>query len=68
MALLTVPPRIKALEQLSALGPAPSVALQDTPRESLLDELGFSKESTERDSLDESLARMFINLSDGQTY
>ncbi len=32
--------------------------MQDTPQESLLDELGFGKETTERDALDESLARM----------
>ncbi|KAF8920655.1 histone deacetylase RPD3 [Mucidula mucida] len=49
--------KINALEQIRALKTAPSVAMQDTPRESLLDELGFGKETTERDALDESLAQ-----------
>ncbi|KAF9045759.1 histone deacetylase [Hymenopellis radicata] len=49
--------KINALEQLRALKAAPSVAMQDTPRESLLHELGFGKETTERDALDESLAQ-----------
>ncbi|ESK86297.1 histone deacetylase rpd3 [Moniliophthora roreri MCA 2997] len=50
--------RTTALEQLRELQGAPSVALQDTPRESLGAHLGFGKDDQEsRDELDERLAQ-----------
>ncbi|KAF9542749.1 histone deacetylase RPD3 [Agrocybe pediades] len=51
--------REKALEQLRNLIPAPSVQMQDVPRESLQHHLGFSKddETAPRDELDEELAK-----------
>ncbi|KIY70273.1 histone deacetylase [Cylindrobasidium torrendii FP15055 ss-10] len=49
--------RQKTIEQLNALGGPPSVQLQDTPRDSLLDELGFGKEDPNLDAIDQSLAQ-----------
>jgi len=51
-------PRITALEQLRELQSAPSVQMQDTPRESLGHHLGFEKERRgSRNELDERLAQ-----------
>ena len=48
-----------ALQQLQELNCAPSVPLQDVPRESLRQHLGFGKDDEEaRDEIDERLARM----------
>ncbi len=49
--------RINALEHLRELNCAPSVGMHDVPRESLLEHLGFGKESDTQDKLDERLAR-----------
>jgi histone deacetylase 1/2 len=49
--------RQKALQQLSELEPVPSVQIQDVPRESLGEHLGFDRKE-EADELDISLARM----------
>jgi histone deacetylase 1/2 len=50
--------RTTALEQLQELNFAPSVQMQDVPRESLSHHLGFRKEDhDERDELDKKLAR-----------
>ena len=50
--------RANALEQLQQLTCAPSVQMQDTPRESLHQHLGFGHDEEEgRDELDEQLAR-----------
>ena len=49
--------RINALEHLRELNSAPSVGMHDVPRESLLEHLGFGKESDTQDKLDERLAR-----------
>lgn len=49
-----------ALKHLSELRPAPSVGLQDVPRESLGEHLGFSSRELQPDDLDEKLAREFI--------
>lgn len=47
-----------ALEQLQQLACAPSVQMQDVPRESLRQHLGFGRDDEEgRDELDEKLAR-----------
>ncbi|KAK0234827.1 hypothetical protein EDD85DRAFT_938975 [Armillaria nabsnona] len=48
---------INALEHLRELVSAPSVGMHDVPRESLLEHLGFGKESDTQDKLDERLAR-----------
>ncbi len=48
---------INALEHLRELNSAPSVGMHDVPRESLLEHLGFGKESDTQDKLDERLAR-----------
>lgn len=56
--------RETALRQLSELQPAPSVGLQDVPRESVGQHLGFGLDEEEgRDSLDTSLARKPPNCS-----
>ena len=50
-----------ALKHLSELRPAPSVGLQDVPRESVGEHLGFSsQEQKKTDDLDERLARGFF--------
>jgi histone deacetylase 1/2 len=50
--------RTTALEQLQELNFAPSVQMQDVPRESLSHHLGFRKDHhEERDELDKKLAR-----------
>ncbi|PBK83364.1 hypothetical protein ARMGADRAFT_1019141 [Armillaria gallica] len=49
--------RINALEHLRELNSAPSVGMHDVPRESLLDHLGFGKESDTQDELDEQLVQ-----------
>jgi len=50
--------RTTALEQLQELTFAPSVQMQDVPRESLSHHLGFRKgDQEERDELDKKLAR-----------
>jgi len=51
--------RTKVLQQLSELQPAPSVGMQDVPRESLGEHLGFGNANNEEpmDELDERLAR-----------
>ncbi|PBK60286.1 hypothetical protein ARMSODRAFT_1026687 [Armillaria solidipes] len=48
---------INALEHLRELQSAPSVGMHDVPRESLLEHLGFGKESDTQDKLDERLAQ-----------
>lgn len=51
--------RTTALEQLQEIDFAPSVQMQDVPRESLSHHLGFRKDDHyERDELDKKLARM----------
>ena len=54
-------PRTTALEQLQELASkcAPSVPIQDVPRESLLSHLGFKDDLSGRDDLDTKLARAF---------
>ncbi|KAF8967474.1 hypothetical protein BDZ97DRAFT_2056877 [Flammula alnicola] len=63
--------RETALQQLQQLTCAPSVQMQDVPRESLKQHLGFGKDEEEgRDELDERLAqhaRYVYNLQDGET-
>ncbi|KAK0432587.1 histone deacetylase complex, catalytic component RPD3, partial [Armillaria borealis] len=49
--------RVNALEHVRELNNAPSVDMHDTPKESLLEHLGFGKESDTQDKLDERLAR-----------
>ncbi|KAK0502459.1 hypothetical protein EDD18DRAFT_1140885 [Armillaria luteobubalina] len=49
--------RINALEHLRELNSAPSVGMHDVPKESLLEHLGFGKESDTQDKLDERLAQ-----------
>ncbi|KAK0433697.1 hypothetical protein EV421DRAFT_1909892 [Armillaria borealis] len=49
--------RINALEHLRELNGVPSVGMHDVPKESLLEHLGFGKESDTQDKLDERLAR-----------
>ncbi|KAK0459430.1 hypothetical protein IW261DRAFT_1429963 [Armillaria novae-zelandiae] len=49
--------RINALEHLRELNSAPSVGMHDVPNESLLEHLGFGKESDTQDKLDERLAQ-----------
>ena len=49
--------RETALKYLSELRPAPSVGLQDVPRESLGEHLGFSSTEQPVDELDERVAR-----------
>ena len=53
------PHRLKVLEYLSELQPVPSVGLQDVPRESVGEHLGFGSASDAEpmDELDERLAR-----------
>ena len=46
-----------ALRHLSELRPAPSAGLQDIPRESLGEHLGFSSREAQTDDLDGNLAR-----------
>ena len=52
---------MKALEQLQRLKGPPSVQMQDVPRESVGQHLGFSfgKDEEPRDELDDNLARQF---------
>ena len=55
--------RTTALEQLQELISAPSVQMQDVPRESLSHHLGFRKDDgEERDELDKKLARTLYFL------
>ncbi|KAK0477686.1 hypothetical protein IW261DRAFT_1594481 [Armillaria novae-zelandiae] len=49
--------RINALEHLRELNSAPSVGMHDVPNESLLEHLGFGKESDTQDKLDQRLAQ-----------
>jgi histone deacetylase 1/2 len=50
--------RATALEQLQQLACSPSVPMQDVPRETLGQHLGFGRDEEEgRDELDERLAR-----------
>ncbi|KAK0489843.1 hypothetical protein EDD18DRAFT_1080892, partial [Armillaria luteobubalina] len=49
--------RINALEHLRELNSAPSVGIHDVPNESMLEHLGFGKESDTQDTLDERLAQ-----------
>jgi hypothetical protein len=54
--------RTTALEQLQELNFAPSVQMQDVPRESLSHHLGFRKDDHgERDELDKKLARTLVS-------
>ncbi|KAK0489793.1 hypothetical protein EDD18DRAFT_1109943 [Armillaria luteobubalina] len=48
--------RINALEHLRKPNSTPSVEMHDVPKESLLEHLGFRKESDTQDKLDEWLA------------
>lgn len=58
------PFREVALEQLQQLSCAPSVQMQDVPRESLRQHLGFGRDDEgSRDELDEKLAREYPMLS-----
>ncbi|PBK60824.1 hypothetical protein ARMSODRAFT_1026257 [Armillaria solidipes] len=52
--------RVNTLEHLRELDSAPSVGMHDTPKESLLEHLGFGKES---DTQDAQLTR-FVQVSD----
>ena len=62
--------RAKVLQYLSELQPAPSVGLQDVPRESVGEHLGFGSlhETEPMDELDEQLARMYQILCHGLDY
>ncbi|KIL60950.1 hypothetical protein M378DRAFT_109690 [Amanita muscaria Koide BX008] len=62
--------RMTALEQLQSLIHAPSVALQDVPREGLGDHLGFKDEMMVRDEVDERFAqhaRYVYDLQESET-
>ena len=48
------------LQHLSELRPAPSVGLQDVPRESMGDHLGFTSQQVYADETDEKLARAYL--------
>ena len=53
--------RATALEQLQQLACSPSVPMQDVPRETLGQHLGFGRDEEEgRDELDERLARQYF--------
>ncbi len=56
--------RVNALEHLQDFNSAPSVGMDDVPRESLLEFLGFGKESNTQDKLDERLARKLPSFFD----
>jgi len=57
--------RATALEQLQELACAPSVPMQDVPRETVGQHLGFGRDEEEgRDELDEQLARQYFSASD----
>ncbi|PBK60771.1 Arginase/deacetylase [Armillaria solidipes] len=49
--------RVNALEHVRELNNTPFVDMHDTPKESLLEHLGFGKENDTQDKLDERLAR-----------
>lgn len=51
--------RETTLQHLSQLRPAPSVGLQDVPRESMGEHLGFSSRQMRTDDTDEKLARKY---------
>ncbi|KAF8179244.1 histone deacetylase RPD3 [Pholiota molesta] len=63
--------RANALQQLTELEHAPSVQIQDTPRESVQQHLGFGRDEEEgRDELDERLAqhsRYLYHLQESDT-
>ena len=48
------------LEQLQQLACAPSVLMQDVPRESIGRPLGFGRDEEGRDELDDQLARQYF--------
>ena len=52
--------RATALEQLQQLACAPSVPMQDVPRESIGQHLGFGRDEEGRDELDDQLARQYF--------
>jgi histone deacetylase 1/2 len=61
ISCLTFMYRATALEQLQQLACAPSVPMQDVPRETLGQHLGFGRDEEEgRDELDEQLARQYL--------